>query len=40
MLLSMAEWLGFLSDSMVVLVVASVALLWLLGPEISSLVSP
>ena len=40
MFLLVAEWLGFLSDSPVVLVLASVALLWLLGPEISRLVSP
>ena len=44
MFLLVAEWLSFLtrvlSDSPVVLVSASVASLWFLGPEISPLVSP
>ena len=44
MFLLVAEWLGFLtrvlSDSPVVLVLAGIASLWFLGPEISPLVSP
>ena len=44
MFMLVAEWLGFLPkvllDSPVILVSASLASLWLLGPEISPLVSP